>query len=287
MLDGVVTIRSVHDFARDMIFARYLRRRLHHHSALGAQDEGRGKCEPRRADRAQHRNTLAQVVAREAYMTRFFGDVDLHYATKQRMNVLAILAQYLALHVIDRIFPGQHEDEKQLRELERVPDHELCTPTFEPAQSWNVEAGPIDEFLEHQRVLRLFDGLVIAIAKLRRTSRQPAREIQQAALEHVLEDHPNLHEVGQHMKTDSGSNPGGLRAVPFGRTEYVIRFEFPSRVVGIDAEIGIVPINVRVRIEMLHYRLTTKLTNEIEIAVVVNRSSDDALQFGNNRFPDH
>ena len=133
-------------------------------------------------------------------------------------------------------------------------------------------------------MLRLFYGLVVAVAEFRRAAWQPAREIQQAALEHVLEDHTDLHEVGQHAKTDPRTDSCRLRAVPFGRAEHVVRFEFPSRIVVIDAELRIVPLDVRVRIEMFHHRLVAEPANQIEVGVGLDRFLDTLLFRSNKLF---
>ncbi len=50
----------------------------------------------------------------------------------------------------------------------------------------------------------------------------------------------------------------------------------------IDAELGIVPINVRVRVEMFHHRLVAQLVNQIGIGIVLDRFPN-ALLFRNDK----
>src|SRR3984893_8154692 len=152
-MNRILAIRSVHDFARNVIFARYSRRRLHHRLPHDAQDDRHAKSQPSPADAAQRRNAFAQDVTREAHMARLFGDVDLHDSPKQRMSAVPVLAQALQLDIIDRIFASQYEDKEQLRDLARILDSELAPSAFEPVYRCNLEASPIDELLEHQRVL--------------------------------------------------------------------------------------------------------------------------------------
>ena len=85
------------------------------------------------------------------------------------------------------------------------------------------------------------------------------------------------------MKTDARSRFRGLRAVPLGRTEYVVRLEFPSRIVGIYLELGMVPFDVGIGVEMLHHRLATESANQIEVCVVLVGLAG-AFFFGNNKF---
>ena len=67
-------------------------------------------------------------------------------------------------------------------------DHHLASAeALPPGETGDVEAGAVDELLEHQRVLRLLDDLVVGVAKLGRAVRQPQRELEQPALEHALE----------------------------------------------------------------------------------------------------
>ncbi len=54
----------------------------------------------------------------------------------------------------------------------------------------------------------------------------------------------------------------------------------------IDAELGIVPFDIRVRIEMFHHRLVAEPANQIGVGIGVDRFSN-ALLFRNNKLFGH
>ena len=59
---------------------------------------------------------VAQILAREADVPSFLGDVDLHHAPQQRVDRLAAMAQTVTLGVVDRLLAAEHEQEEQLGE---------------------------------------------------------------------------------------------------------------------------------------------------------------------------
>src|SRR5438445_344171 len=63
----------------------------------------------------------------------------------------------------------------------------------EPAQTGGVETAAVDELLEHQRVLGLFDDLVVGVAEFGRVVGQAGGIQEQAALEDGFELQPDLH----------------------------------------------------------------------------------------------
>src|SRR6185295_12850133 len=97
-----------------------------------------------------------EVVAGEGKMPRFLGDVVAHDHLEQWVE-LAPGPQRLALQVIDRILATQHEDEEQLGESGSQLGDATSAESFGPRQARRVEAGSVDELLEHQTVLRFLD----------------------------------------------------------------------------------------------------------------------------------
>src|SRR5215472_3065922 len=104
--------------------------------------------------------------------------MNAHDLLEQRMQVHAG-SQLAALDVVDRVLATEDEQEEQLRESAAEPDDPAAT-----------------ELLEHQRVLRLLDDLVVCVPELRRPVGQRRGELQQAALEYPLEDQADLHLAG-------------------------------------------------------------------------------------------
>src|SRR5262249_61656957 len=171
--------------------------------------------------------------------------MDLHDAPEQRMQ-LATAAQLHALDVVDGILAAEDEDEEQLRIGAAEMDHATRRQALPPYQAGDVEAGPVDELLEHQRVLRLLDDLVVGVAELGGAVRQTEGELEQASLERALELQTDLHERGHHVEADAGAHPGWLAPVPLGSTEHVVGRQLPARVVVVDVKLRAVPGNVGV-----------------------------------------
>src|SRR6185295_14365633 len=105
---------------------------------------------------------------------------------------LAAAPERRPLHVVDRVLAAEHEDEEELREPARVADHDPRADALPPGEPRNVEAGAVHELLEHQRVLPLLDALVVRVAELGRPVREAERELEEPALEDVLELHADL-----------------------------------------------------------------------------------------------
>src|SRR5262249_2509507 len=120
----------------------------------------------------------------------------------------------------------------------------------------------------HQRVLRLFDDLVVGVAELGRAVREAEGELEQPLLEHALELEADLHEGGHHVESDAGANSRHLAAVPRGTAELVAGRQLPARIVRVDAELGAVPWDVGVGIEVLHDRLVAEPRDQLRIALL-------------------
>ena len=101
-------------------------------------------------------------------------DVDLGDPTDQRVAVDAFAVSF-PLDVVDRIV----------------------------ADGRDRQPGTVDELLEHQRVVRLLDHLVVGEAVLQRPVGLGGGETQQTATEHPLEDAAGVGEAGAHVQTDA------------------------------------------------------------------------------------
>src|SRR5262249_30239122 len=175
----------------------------------------------------------------------------------------------------------EYEDEEQLRKRAAEPHHLAGTEALPPGKSGNVEAGPVDELLEHQRVLRLLDDLVVGVAELGRSVRQPQRELEQPALEHALELETDLGEGGDHVKPDAGAHRLRLVAIPARRTEHIVGRQLPARIFRIDLELRVVPRNVGVGVEVLDDRLVAEARDQLRIALLApSRVGAPALLLG-------
>src|SRR5262249_32964902 len=209
---------------------------------------------------------LTEVVAREAQVSRLLGDVDLHDAAEERVQLPATPQRH-ALHVVDGVFPAQDEDEEQLRKGAPEGDHQPGAHPLPPHQAVDVVAAAIDELLEHQRVLRLLDDLVIGVRDLGGAVGQAQGELEQAPLQHSLELEPDLHEGGHHVEADRGADARGPTLVPLGPAEHVVRRQLPARIVGVDVELWAVPGDVGIRVEVLHHGLLAQPGNQLRIAL--------------------
>ena len=157
-------------------------------------------------------------------MACLLGDVDAHDAFEQRMQ-FALGTERGALHVIDRVFAPEHEHEEQGREPAGDADDPAGSELEIPRQPGNLEAGAVDELLEHQRVLRLLDDLVIRVAKLRAVIGQQERVLEEPALEDALELQPCLHVRGDAVQPDARAYVWRLAPVPLGRAEPAVGLE--------------------------------------------------------------
>src|SRR5205807_2633082 len=108
-----------------------------------------------------------------------------------------------SLNVVDGILTAEHEYEKQLGELAAQADDLTCLEAHESREAGSVEPRAIDELLEHQRVLRLLDHLVVRVAERRRSIRKVRCPFEQSALENALELQTQLHLSGNHVQADS------------------------------------------------------------------------------------
>src|SRR5262249_46894381 len=156
---GVARVGLPDDLPGDAVCAHDLRRGSHHQLRHDGQNEGGTEREREAPQRPEPVRVLLQVVPREAQVTRLLGDVDLHDAPEQGVELLA-LAQRHALHVIDRILAAEHEHEEELRERAAEAHHLASAEALPPDQPGNIEPGPVHELLEHEGVLRLLDDLV-------------------------------------------------------------------------------------------------------------------------------
>ena len=167
------------------------------------------------------------------------------------------------LHVIDRVLAAQHEDEEERGEAPRGGDHPPRPEAVPEAEPGHVEARPVHELLEHERVLPLLDDLVVDVAELGRAVGQRPGELEEAALEDVLELRPDLHLGRDQVEPEAGARRLRLRAIPRRRAEHVVRAELPARVLGVDAVVGGVPVDVGVGVEVLDDRLVAEPPQEM------------------------
>jgi hypothetical protein len=108
---------------------------------------------------------VAQVLAGEGEVACLLRDVDPHDALDERVE-LAAAAQDRPLDVIDRVLTAEHEDEEHGREPAGHLHHRPGAEPEVPGEPRGIEATAVDELLEHQRVLRLLDDLVVHVPEL-------------------------------------------------------------------------------------------------------------------------
>src|SRR5581483_6743991 len=262
----VARVRLGHDGPRDAVRADDLRRRPHHELRHLPEDQRRAERKHRARDDAERGHPLPEVVPREAEVPRLFGDVDLHDPL-QHGRQWAAAAQRRTLDVVDRVLAAEDEDEEERREARRVPDDALREEALAPGEARDVQARPVHELLEHERMVRFLDRLVIEVAELRGAVRQRGRVREEPALEHALELDADLHEGRGHVEADAGPDGRGLRLVPRGAAELVADDRLPTGIVRVDPVLGVVPRDVRVRVEVLHDGLMAQASEELLVAL--------------------
>jgi hypothetical protein len=112
------------------------------------------------------RNPLAQVFVRERDVPRLLGDVDGHHPFHDRVQRLAF-AQDVLLSVVDGFLAG--EDAEPERDRKRSGDQrdDRLDPLEHPRHAWHIGTDAVHHFLEHHRVVALFDSLVQAVPVFR------------------------------------------------------------------------------------------------------------------------
>src|SRR5207237_3036560 len=115
-------------------------------------------------------------------------------------------AKHRSLHVVDRVLATEDEDEEQRGKAPRSTDDAARAEAVPEAEARDVEPGAIHELLEHERMLPLLDHLVVNVAELGRAVRQRPGELEQPALEHVLELSSDLHLGRDQVQTEAGTD---------------------------------------------------------------------------------
>jgi len=142
-----------------------LGRREHHHRAEDREQQGRGPHQRPPAQPAQGGQVAPQVVPGERQVTGLLGDVDAHDALQQRVGHAG--APLVSLHVVDGVLATHHEQEEQGGEPAAERHHEAGQELGVAGHAGHVEPAAVDELLEHERVLRFLDDLVVGVAELR------------------------------------------------------------------------------------------------------------------------
>ena len=203
------------------------------------------------AEEAEIRHRALQVLAGEGEVAGLLGGVDPHDPLHQRVQRRVGVCQHLALEVVDRVLPAQHEQEEQRREDPGQRNHEpLGQPPQEPGHAPHREPGTVHELLEHQGVLGLLDDLVVEVAELRRAIAKLECVAEQAPLEQVLEVPAGLHAGGPAVAAEAGPHDRRLRRVPVGVAQGVDGRQLEAGVGGVDGVGRVVPVDVGVGVEV-------------------------------------
>ena len=163
----------------------------------------------------------------------------------------------VALRVIDRLLATEDEQEEELRERPAEPRHPARAEPIEPAEPGHVEPDALDQLVEHERVLRLLDDLVVDVAELGRAVRAASTaNFEEPLLQHALELDAELH-----LASRSGAGRGA-RAGAGGRPRYhAVAAEGRSARSSQRGSVGSirmlrrVPVDVGVGVEVLRDRL--------------------------------
>ena len=183
-------------------------------------------------------DVLPQVVAREAEVARLLGHVDLHDALAGAGGSRARSRSAVPLHVVDRVLAAEHEDEEQLGEAPRRSARPGGAPIrCHHGEARDVEAGAVHELLEHQRVLRLLDDLVVDVAELgRRRSAASSANSRRPRFSTLSNWSADLHEASRSCGARCArARPPAARGTRRCAPSDVVGAELPARIVGVDA----------------------------------------------------
>ena len=196
-----------------------------------------GACDRDRAPLtgAQPGHVGAQVLAREREVARLLGDVDAHDALEQRVQLAPDRSAVRCTWSIGSSPPStntknsagnRRADARSTRRAPSLMSH-VRPGTSRPAA--------VDELLEHQRVLRLLDDLVVHVAELGAAVGQAVRVLEQAALQHALELQAGLHVRGDAVQADPRPHLGAAGSGTSRSRRAGVGGELPARVGRIDA----------------------------------------------------
>jgi hypothetical protein len=287
-MDGAPHERLVDDRARNVVGPHDVRRRPHHLLRHLGEQERRLDGERETARRRQRRDAMAKVLAREADVARLFRHVDAHHALHERVHVVA-RAERLALRVVDRLLAAEHEEEEQLRERPTHPRDPSRSEPVEPAETGHVETDAHEQLVEHERVLRFLDDLVIRVAKLRRVVGERRGEAEQALLQHALELEAELQLRRDQMEAEARARRLRQAAIPRGRAERTVGRKLPARIRLVDRVARRIPVDVGVRVEVLRHREAREPSEERGVRFaralrsLVLRDVDDVVRDGFHR----
>jgi hypothetical protein len=195
----------------------------------------------------------------------FLGHVDPGDPLDQRVGVAEL--QLLPLEVVGRLLAGQRGDaEQQGRHPgaahEERPDDEVRQRRHAPGR----DAGAPHELVEHHRVVRLLDDLVVEVAELGRVVALAHGVDQQPDLEDVLELPAGVQRLGDPVEADLGPPLGRLGEVPVGAAQRVEAPQLPAGVGGVDGHLGVVPGDVDEGVEVvLHRELRQPVDHGVEL----------------------
>src|SRR4051794_25019832 len=170
----------------DAVGAHQASRWSEHEHGHDPEHDGSDDAQHGPAEGVHLRHPAAEVGPGEREAAGLLGDVDAHDALDEGGHSL-FAAAGPALDVVDRVLATEDEDEEQRGE----EAGEKQNAAGEEADEWRhaayVGPGARYELVEHQRVLRLLDGLVVRVAELRGVIGELGGELEQTALEQVLE----------------------------------------------------------------------------------------------------
>jgi hypothetical protein len=155
--------------------------------------------------------------------------------------------QDVAVDVVEDLLAAEHREEERhglvvAHAPDPVEDHLHVV-----GRGRDVEARPVDELLEHQRVLRFLGELVVHVAEGRVAVGEAGGEAEQARAQHALE--LDAHLDGGELAAQGDRRPPlrGLVAVPVRLGERFPRGRgLPAGVLGLDAMLRSVPVDVAV-----------------------------------------
>src|SRR2546429_7391963 len=120
-------------------------------------------------------------------------------------------------------------------------------------------------------MLPLLDDLVVDVAEFRGAGRQGERELEEPALERVLELRSDPHLGGNEVEPQARPRGGRLGPIPGRRAERAVRRQLPARVLGIDAQLRRLPVDVGVSVEVLPGRLMTSSAENARACLAARR----------------
>ena len=166
--------------------------------------------------------------------------------------------------MVDGLLAAEDAEEEDGGERRRHQRHHGGDQSVAELGARNVHADPVDQLLEHQRVVALLFRLVRGVAKFLGAVGQFEAVLHQAADQDRLELQPDLRDVRLSPHADADLLVERLFLIPGVAADGVdLVVEHPARIVGHDGHVRSVPVDVEVGVEVSVHRRRREVVEDL------------------------